>query len=124
MRRPQFTLKTLLWLMAVVAAFLGGRAYQKRIDEPFWIYKATPPDQLEPPKYSVEIIRLGDGSQWQRTIYDGSPIPPVKPNQQAPTISSPSCALSQFPAAAGANKVAAPGALSPRRGLSCALATD
>jgi hypothetical protein len=24
MRRPQFSLKTLLWLMAVVAAFLGG----------------------------------------------------------------------------------------------------
>ena len=28
MRRPQFTLKTLLWLMAVVAAFLGGAAVQ------------------------------------------------------------------------------------------------
>lgn len=26
MRRPQFTLKTLLWLMVVVGAFFGGRA--------------------------------------------------------------------------------------------------
>ena len=30
MRRPQFTLRTLLWLMAVVAAFCGGAAWQKR----------------------------------------------------------------------------------------------
>ena len=30
MRRPQFTLKTLLWLMAVVAAFAGGSASQRR----------------------------------------------------------------------------------------------
>jgi hypothetical protein len=31
MRRRQFTLKTLLWLMAVVAAFLGGAGWQRRI---------------------------------------------------------------------------------------------
>lgn len=30
MSRPQFSLKTLLWLMVVVAAFLGGAAWQKR----------------------------------------------------------------------------------------------
>jgi hypothetical protein len=28
MRRPQFSLKTLLWLMAVVAAFFAGSAWQ------------------------------------------------------------------------------------------------
>jgi hypothetical protein len=31
MRRPQFSLKTLLWLMAVVAAFSGGAAWQHRM---------------------------------------------------------------------------------------------
>src|ERR1700756_2666174 len=30
MRRPQVSLNTLLWLMAVVAAFLGGSEWQKR----------------------------------------------------------------------------------------------
>lgn len=29
MRRPQFSLKTLLWLMAVVAAFCGGASWQR-----------------------------------------------------------------------------------------------
>ena len=33
MVRPQFTLKTLLWLMAVVAAFLGGMEVQKKIEQ-------------------------------------------------------------------------------------------
>jgi hypothetical protein len=30
MPRPQFSLKTLLWLMAVVAAFLAGAAWSER----------------------------------------------------------------------------------------------
>jgi hypothetical protein len=29
MRRPQFSLKTLLWLVVVVAAFFGGSEWQK-----------------------------------------------------------------------------------------------
>jgi hypothetical protein len=32
MRRPQFSLKTLLWLMAVVAAFVAGIAWQRTSD--------------------------------------------------------------------------------------------
>ena len=31
MRRPQFTIKLLLWLTALVAAFLGGMQWQDRI---------------------------------------------------------------------------------------------
>ncbi|HEX5442911.1 MAG TPA: hypothetical protein VFW87_03735 [Pirellulales bacterium] len=31
--RPQFTLKTLLWLMALVAAFMGGIAWERRVAE-------------------------------------------------------------------------------------------
>ena len=33
MRRPQFTLKTLLWLMAVISAFFGGMELQKHIEQ-------------------------------------------------------------------------------------------
>jgi hypothetical protein len=36
MPRPQFTLKTLLWLMAVVAAFCAGAAWQRHLDKPVW----------------------------------------------------------------------------------------
>jgi hypothetical protein len=32
MRRPQFSLKTLLWLMAVVAAFCAGAVWQRERD--------------------------------------------------------------------------------------------
>jgi hypothetical protein len=45
MRRPQFSLKTLLWLMAAVAAFFGGMAVHRglmsREEPPF--YHAQPP---------------------------------------------------------------------------------
>jgi hypothetical protein len=44
MRRSQFSLKTLLWLMAVVAAFFGGMAWQKRLDAPVYIWKPLRPD--------------------------------------------------------------------------------
>lgn len=33
MTRPQFSLKTLLWLMVVVAAFLGGARWQRDRDQ-------------------------------------------------------------------------------------------
>jgi hypothetical protein len=32
MRRPQFSLKSLLWLMVVIVAFLGGAAWQRQRD--------------------------------------------------------------------------------------------
>lgn len=31
MRRPQFTLKTLLWLIAVVAAFCAGMRFDRQL---------------------------------------------------------------------------------------------
>ncbi|HVA47429.1 MAG TPA: hypothetical protein VNH11_13755 [Pirellulales bacterium] len=41
MRRPQFSLKTLLWLMAVVGAFLGGVVMGQRIgkeaERAYWL---------------------------------------------------------------------------------------
>ena len=33
MRRPQFSLKTLLWLMAVVAAFFAGIRFERHLAE-------------------------------------------------------------------------------------------
>jgi len=39
MRRPQFSIRTLLWLTLVVAAFLGGILFErerKRREEAFW----------------------------------------------------------------------------------------
>ena len=49
MRRPQFTLKSLLWLMAVVAAFFGGaewarHRYQPVIEDHTWGHTLTTPD--------------------------------------------------------------------------------
>lgn len=38
MRPRQFTLKTLLWLMAVVAAFCAGAAVQRGIDDRQTLY--------------------------------------------------------------------------------------
>ena len=35
MPRPQFSIRTLLWLTLVVAAFLGGMAWQKHREESF-----------------------------------------------------------------------------------------
>lgn len=32
MRRPQFSIRTLLWLTLVVAAFIGGMAVEQRIE--------------------------------------------------------------------------------------------
>jgi hypothetical protein len=42
MTRPQLSLKALLCLTAVVAAFLGGMALGRTLDEPEWLYNAPP----------------------------------------------------------------------------------
>jgi hypothetical protein len=55
MPRPQFTLKTLLWLMAVVAAFCGGAAWQRVAA---WQRRTTP---LDYDKF-VQIAVIGDPS--------------------------------------------------------------
>jgi hypothetical protein len=61
-RRFQFSLKTLLVAMLVVAAFFGGMVVQKRLDRPnSWvIMRARMPS-------APETIMLSDGTTWYRT---------------------------------------------------------
>ncbi|HJT34804.1 MAG TPA: hypothetical protein VJ783_22445 [Pirellulales bacterium] len=62
MRRPQFTLKTLLWLTALVGAFLGGMAAQARLERPsitHWQDCGNSPDV-------TEILTTRDGKKWVR----------------------------------------------------------
>ena len=67
MRRPQLTLKTMLWLMALVGAFFAGAAWQRPRRLPGWSHWSGP---REPP----EEIELRDGSRWYRS---GQPIAPT-----------------------------------------------
>ena len=56
--RPQFSLKTLLWLMVVVGAFLGGMSLQWQLDRPARMV------HLPSQHGDVDIMILRDGSEW------------------------------------------------------------
>lgn len=88
MMRPrlQFSLRFLLVVTAIVAAFFGGRAYQRSVDEPEWLYRAPPLEERSPGGYFVEHIRLADGTEWQRMVMNPEPEQPGKP---VPTQSAP-----------------------------------
>lgn len=64
MPRPQFSVRTLLWLTLVVAAFLGGIAFEKE--------RA----RREGEEFSERIAREILESQTQRPIRRGSWPPP------------------------------------------------
>lgn len=84
MRRPQFSLKTLLWLMAVVAALFGGMALQRKLDEPEWVYKSPPTNQpVLGGEYRVEIMKLRDGSEWIRMVQPIGDSPDMPGKQPA-----------------------------------------
>lgn len=68
MPRPQFTIRSLLVALLVVAAFLGGRAYQHRINEPPWVIRAPLRDDVAKDEFVVKIMRLRDGTEWQRMV--------------------------------------------------------
>ncbi|HVX12005.1 MAG TPA: hypothetical protein VHC22_12550 [Pirellulales bacterium] len=55
----QFSLKTLLWLMMVVGAFLGGMALQRQLDKPLRISKFSDPEGGE-----HEVMVTRDKSMW------------------------------------------------------------
>ena len=59
MPRPQFSLKTLLWLMGLIAAFLGGMAVQHKLDEPSII-------EVRECGQKAEGIVTSDGKTWIR----------------------------------------------------------
>jgi hypothetical protein len=60
MSRPQFTLKTLLVAMLVVAAFFGGMAWQRELSRPV---SRTYEDL---PTGGMETIVLSDGTKLHR----------------------------------------------------------
>lgn len=65
MRRPQFSLKTLLWLTVVVAAFLSGRASQMKSNMEL-AFEAL--DSISPqPDEELEIISWHiEDERWHR----------------------------------------------------------
>lgn len=77
MPRHQFSLKTLLWLMVVVAAFFGGMAIQRQLDTPARISRRlsgfTDQEGVLHPVWQ-DRIRLRDGSVWNG-------VDPVEPSQ-------------------------------------------
>jgi hypothetical protein len=75
MSRPQFSLKTLLWLMAVVAAFLGGAIVQWKLDEPRRDWDVSRAGA------TIQTIYLRDGTRWHRTV---RPETKTVPAYQAP----------------------------------------
>lgn len=66
MRRPQFSIRSLLWLTLVVAAFLGGIAYGKRLarqEDAEWFAK------------QVEKVHAGPGGPVSRFHLKDWPVP-------------------------------------------------
>jgi hypothetical protein len=69
MPRVQFSLKTMLWMMALAGAFFGGMGLQKRLDQPRIQRPGDPPlGGLADGSYA-EILRLPDGTEWSRWVY-------------------------------------------------------
>jgi hypothetical protein len=63
MTRPQFSQKTLLWLMAVVEAFLGGAEWKRHHDRDPLL------NDFAPGPYYLDLSSFRDG----RTAADASP---------------------------------------------------
>jgi hypothetical protein len=64
MPHPQFTLKTLPWLMAVVAAFCGGMAIQRQLDKP--VFRLTQGENWGDEIHWQETMVTRDGTTWHR----------------------------------------------------------
>ena len=73
MPRPQFTLKTILWLMLVVAAFFGGAEWHKRLGKPaFTVFRGFSMGTLGS-NSRIDRLVQSDGTQWIRIVYTGTP---------------------------------------------------
>ena len=69
MPRPQFTLRALLVAMLVVAAFFGGMAVQKQLDDPKMVRAPLGGDPYsDSGGLYVETITLRDGSEFHRVV--------------------------------------------------------
>ncbi len=62
MPRPQFSLKTLLWLMVVVSAFCAGTSVQRRLDKPKHVsFQAGS-------GLCIETVETRDGTRWMKVV--------------------------------------------------------
>lgn len=80
MTRPQFSIRTLLWLTLVVAAFLGGIAYGKRLarqEYAEWFAK------------QVEKVHAGPGGPVSRFHLKDWPVPKETPRERLDGDSAP-----------------------------------
>jgi hypothetical protein len=64
MPRPQFTLKTMLWVMVCAACFVAGMTLQKRLCQPVYIKRVPTP---MPYAIQTEVIEL-NGERWSRQV--------------------------------------------------------
>lgn len=68
--RPQFTLRSLLVTMLVVAAFLGGMVLQHQLEAPV--------SRTEPNDGTFHTLKLRDGSEWIRVdLWGAQQHPPA-----------------------------------------------
>jgi hypothetical protein len=67
MTRPQSNLKTLLWLMAVAAAFLIGADWNRRFREP--VTHRGP--RMDGGAASLDTLKMPDGTTWFRVFFNG-----------------------------------------------------
>lgn len=74
MPRPQFSLRTMLWLTAVVAAFFGGAAWHQHFSEPaFTIHRGRSGLGTLGSRSRLDYLLLPDGTEWFRVVYAGAP---------------------------------------------------
>lgn len=65
-RRFQFSLKTMLVVMLVVAAFFGGVAFQRYLYQPISVVQTLNGNGVL--TEVTETIELGDGTKWHRHL--------------------------------------------------------
>ena len=80
-RRFQFSLKTFLVAVLVVAAFFGGMAVQKRLDKANSVIMRLRVGGRPLPEGRDETIVLGDGTTWYRTPSDNGVSVKFTPNK-------------------------------------------
>ncbi|HEX7448697.1 MAG TPA: hypothetical protein VF306_14190 [Pirellulales bacterium] len=83
----QYSLRALLLFMLVVAAFFGGMAIQRQLDEPILVQSRPTLRHSKETGFIYglrrETIRLRDGTKWERTTGE-----PVTEYGIAPSLSS------------------------------------
>jgi hypothetical protein len=82
MPRPQFSLKSLLWLMAVVAALFGGMAIQRQLDKPS--FRLTQGHNWgDGTIHWTEKMVTRDGTTWERSWFEPHESPDTQPARSA-----------------------------------------